>query len=84
MKGRDISVIIKYNLIKFGLKNGHSMADEDNKIESKPTLLHRVLTGLHLHQIIDTDLSTWTLADGQLMIALTKRKTGHWSSLFAT
>ena len=79
VKGRDISVTIKYNWIKFGLKNGHSMpeeSDKDNKI------LQGLLSGQELYRIIDADLSTWTLADGQLVISLTKRKPDLWKKLY--
>ena len=80
VKGRDISVTIKYNWIKFGLKNGHSMpeeSDKDNKI------LQGLLSGQELYRIIDADLSTWTLADGQLVITLQKRKEEYWRALYA-
>ena len=83
VKGRDISVTIKYNLIKFGLKNGHSMAEEgDENAEGSQTLLQRLFTGLNLHGRIDTDISTWSLVDGQLLINLTKRESNYWSNLY--
>ena len=75
VKGRDISVTIKYNMVKFALKNGHSMPEESSKDK---TLLQRLLTGLEPTAIIDPELSTWTLADGQLVISLTKKSTSYW------
>ena len=85
VKGRDISVTIKYNLVKFGLKNGHSMAGikDDAQGQLGPTLLQRLLTGLVPYQHIDPDISTWTLVDGQLFISLIKRKPIRWMSLDA-
>ena len=80
MKGRDISVTMKYNLVKFGLKNGHSMDGmKDAEGESEPTVLQRLLTGMIPYQNIDPDTSTWTLVDGQLVITLVKRKANRWS-----
>ena len=86
VRGRDISVIIKYNLIKFGLKNGHSMTEESGEDEgqSEPTLLKRISTGLVPSDNIDPDASTWTLSDGQLVISLIKRKATMWDDLYVT
>ena len=83
VKGRDISVTMKYNLIKFGLKNGHSMAGmkDDAEGESGPTLLQRLLNGMVPYHNIDPDISTWTLVDGQLVITLVKRKAIEWKFL---
>ena len=83
-KARDISLTIKYNLIRFGLKNGYSMAGikDDAEGESGPTLLRRLLIGMIPFEIIDYELSTWTLVDGQLMISLAKRKAAFWKDLY--
>ena len=78
-KGRDISVTIKYDWIKFGLKNGHSMPEESDK-DNK--LLQGLLSGQELYLPVDHELSTWTLADGQLVISLTKRKPDLWKKLY--
>ena len=75
VRGRDISVILKYDWIKFGLKNGHSMPEESDE---NNTLLRALLTGQKLYLPIDPELSTWTLADGQLVIALTKKSASYW------
>ena len=84
VKGRDISLTVKYNLIRFALKNGHSMAGLGNgdEGESTPTLLHRLSTGLVPQQNIDPDLSTWTVVDGQLVITLVKPKAMRWTDLY--
>ena len=75
---------IKYNLVKFGLKNGHSMAGmKDAEGESGPTLLQRLLIGMVPYHNIDYEFSTWTLADGQLVITLIKRNENHWRNLYA-
>ena len=79
VKGRDISVILKYDWIKFGLKNGHSMPEESDK-DNK--LLQGLLSGQELYLPVDHELSTWTLADGQLVISLTKRKPDLWKKLY--
>ena len=83
VSARDISVTIKYNLIQFRLKNGYSMDEEGNEdTGGQKTLLQRLLTGLNLYDNVDPDLSTWTLADGQLTIALTKRESLKWNDLY--
>ena len=79
VKARDISLTMKHNLIKFGLKNGHVMPEEDNK--GSQTLLQLLLSGMKLFSSIDTDLSTWTASDGQLVISLTKKDPVEWFSL---
>ena len=85
VKGRDISVTIKYNSIKFGLKNGHSMPEESDKDKARlMTLSRHLMRGLELYQLIDVELSAWTIDDGQLVITLAKRKKGYWRDLYAT
>lgn len=87
VKGRDISVTMKYNLIQFRLKNGFSMSDDDEKKDSSTetgaTLLQRLQSGLTPYSPIDPDLSTWSLVDGNLVISLTKKKSlWHWRALY--
>ena len=79
VKARDVSVTIKYNLIKFDLKNGHSMDDEG--LGPSKTLLERLSAGVKLYDNIDPELSTWTLSDGVLVITLTKRESFTWNYL---
>ena len=86
VKARDISLTIKYNLIKFGLKNGHAMPEEDPTEDDKrsQTLLQLLLSGMTLFSTIDTDMSTWTASDGHLVISLTKKDPMEWDTLFTT
>ena len=56
--------------------------EEDDKKESKLTLLERLSFGMVPYQIIDHELSTWTLSDGQLVITLIKRNAIHWKELY--
>lgn len=59
------------------------MDEEGNEdTGGQKTLLQRLLTGLNLYDNVDPDLSTWTLADGQLTIALTKRESLKWNDLY--
>ena len=87
VKGRDISVTMKYNMVQFRLKNGFSMGDDDEKKDSSTetgaTLLQRLQSGLTPYSQIDPDLSTWSLVDGNLVITLTKKKLAwHWRALY--
>ena len=60
------------------------MAEEgDGDAGGSQTPLQRLLTGLNLHGKIDTDISTWSLVDGQLVITLVKRNGDHWKNLYA-
>ena len=85
VKSRDISVTMKYNWIKFGLKNGYSMTEKGNKNEERSNrLLRRLLTGLNLYDKIDPDLSSWSLVDGKLVISLAKRDPeDSWIELYS-
>lgn len=59
------------------------MAEEgDGDAGGSQTPLQRLLTGLNLHGKIDTDISTWSLVDGQLVITLTKRESTYCSNLY--
>ena len=84
VRGRDISVIIEYNMVKFGLKKGFSFDETDEREKGQPiTLLRRLLTGLlQPYRPIDPQLCTWSLDEGQLVITLTKRKPEYWSKLY--
>ena len=87
-KAKDIEVIIKYNYVKFGLKNGYAMDNKKghtNEGRSNP-VLRRLLTGLNLYGKIDPRWSTWALSDDhKLVISLAKREESvMWSNLYAT
>ena len=91
VKGRDISVTMKYNLIQFRLKNGFSMSDDNEEKDSSTgrgaTLLQRLQSGLIPFQQIDPDESSWSLVDGNLVITLNKKEPQYgervwWRSLY--
>ena len=85
VRAKDLAVTIKYNLVKFALKNGHSMDEEEGAAGGETgstTLLQRLLAGLRLYQKIDSDCSTWSLDDGQLVVSLAKRQARDWPALY--
>ena len=71
VRTKDIAVTIKPSLIQFRLKNGYSMGEDEEK---RDPLLKRIQSGMTLFQEIDSDDSTWSLVEGQLVITLNKRK----------
>ena len=83
-KGKDISVTIKSNLLKIGLKNGIAFEEKEvattattQKNEpATPTLLTQLKNGLIPFKSIDPDESSfffvWNLDSGQLIITLGK------------
>ena len=85
-KARDVSVIIKYNYIKFGLKKGtmENWNDHANVVRANPTL-RRLVNGLSLFRRIDPDQSTWAVSDdNKLVISLAKREPVLWSNLYTS
>ena len=91
VKSRDISVTIKSNSVKFGLKNGFTLEEkelpqnvtEKNGPKKQPSLLTKLKSGLTPFHSIDPDVSAWTLDSGQLVITLGKRDTNekNWAQL---
>ena len=90
-KGKDISVTIKSNLLKIGLKNGIAFEEKEvattattQKNEpATPTLLTQLKNGLIPFKSIDPDESSWSLDSGQLVITLSKRDSNNkdWPQL---
>ena len=83
VRARDIAVTMKFDTIKFALKNGHSMDKEEGGGKGgETTLLQRLQSGLKLHEKIDPDCSTWSVAEGNLVFNLNKRRETTWASLY--
>ena len=82
VRGRHLTVIIEYFMIKVSLKLGYSFSESDE--EGEPiTLLRRLLTGLLVPYLpIIPNLCRSSTVEGQLVIVLTKQSPGYWSQLY--